>query len=144
MQWWLWILLGFALLAAETLTPGGFFVFFFGLSAVLVGLLEWLGVAGPDWLQWLLFSLLSVVSLLVVRPRLVDRFAAASGNTSLPDYVGDIALVLEDLEPGAVGKAELRGTSWSVRSRGRVPRGTRCAVERVEGLTLWLTPPAEL
>jgi len=143
MQWWIWILLGFGLLAAEAVTPGGFFVLFFGVSAILVGILSWLGSAGPDWMQWLLFSVLTVASLLLIRPRLVDRFRTASGNTSLPGYVGDVAIVLEDLEPGSVGKAELRGTSWNVRSRGRVTKGTRCKVERIEGLTLWLTPPGD-
>ena len=30
MAWWLWLLLGLALLASEVFTPGAFFVFFFG------------------------------------------------------------------------------------------------------------------
>jgi membrane protein implicated in regulation of membrane protease activity len=30
MSWWLWVLAGLALLGAELLAPGGFFVFFFG------------------------------------------------------------------------------------------------------------------
>ena len=32
--------------------------------------------------------------------------------------VGDVAVLLDDLPPGAVGKAELRGTAWSVRHDG--------------------------
>ena len=140
MLWWTWILLGFVLLAAETLSPGGFFVFFFGLSALAVGLLVWIGAADSELLQWLLFSAFSIVSLLLLRPRLAGRFQ--SGNTPMPEFVGDTAVLLEDLAPGAVGKAELRGSSWSVRSRetSALPRGLRCKVERVEGLTLWLLP----
>jgi hypothetical protein len=138
----MWIVLGFGFLAAETLTPGGFFVFFFGLAAVAVGCLELAGVAGSDSMQWLLFSVLSVVSLLLLRPRLVGRFRAA-GNTPMPEYVGDVAVLTSDLAPGGVGKAELRGTSWNVRSRSSafLPTGARCTVERVEGLTLWIVPP---
>ena len=37
--WWLWIVLGVVLLAAEILTPGGFYIFFFGASAICVGVL---------------------------------------------------------------------------------------------------------
>ena len=46
----------------------------------------------------------------------------------------------EDVAPGGVGKAEMRGASWTARTSGAVAlaRGQRCLVERVEGLTLWL------
>ena len=37
MGWWLWMLLGFALIVCELTTPGGFFFLFFGLGAVAVG-----------------------------------------------------------------------------------------------------------
>jgi len=110
----------------------------------VVGALTWLQCAGDDWVQWLLFSVFTVASLLLLRPRLVVRFAAtgAGGNTPLPDFVGGVAVQVDDLEPGAVGKVELRGTSWNARSHqaARIPRGSRCIVERVEGLTLWIVP----
>jgi membrane protein implicated in regulation of membrane protease activity len=144
MPWGMWIVLGFGLLAGEALSPGGFFLFFFGLSAVMVGGLVAAGIVGGDATQWLLFSVLSIASLLLLRPRLVGRFREArGGNTGMPDLVGDVAILTGDLEPGAVGKAELRGTSWNVRSlaSARVPSGSRCIVERVEGLTLWIAPP---
>jgi len=143
MLWWIWILFGLGLLAAEMLTPGGFFVLFFGLAALIVGGLVALGVAGPEWTQWLLFSVLSVASMLGFRRRLVDRFAAtAPGARQRDSLVGEVALLTEDLAPGDVGKAELRGTTWTVRSHKPDPlaRGTRCIVERVEGLTLWIRP----
>ncbi len=146
MPWWLWILLGFGLLAGEMMTPTGFYVFFFGVAALAVGALGWLEIAGSAPTQWLLFSIFSVVSLLLLRPRLAGRFdPSKGGNTPLPDFVGDIAILVEDLAPGGVAKAELRGTSWNVRSHEHrpLPRGARCRVERVEGLTLWVAPPPE-
>jgi membrane protein implicated in regulation of membrane protease activity len=141
MTWWLWILLGLGLLAAESVTPGGFFAFFFGLSAILVGTLHWLDLTGAEPMQWLLFSAFSVAFLLLLRPRLMGRLAV-SGNTHMPDFIGEAAVLLEDLDPGAVAKAELRGTSWSVRSHEptRMLRGSRCIVERIDGLTLWIVP----
>ena len=143
MLWWIWILLGIGLLAGEMLTPGGFFVLFFGLAALIVGALVALGAGGPEWVQWLLFSFLSVASMIGFRRRLVDRFSmpAQSGH-KLDSLVGDVAVLTEDLAPGGVGKAELRGTSWSVRTHEThmLTRGSRCTVKRVEGLTLWVTP----
>jgi membrane protein implicated in regulation of membrane protease activity len=143
MDWWVWILVGFGFLVAEIVTPGGFFALFFGMAALVVGALVALDVAGPAWVQWLLFSLLSVASLLFVRPRIAARFGGSQGgNTPMPELVGNEAILLEDLEPGGVAKAELRGTSWTVRSRhpDRLGRGTRAVVQRVDGLTLWIAP----
>jgi membrane protein implicated in regulation of membrane protease activity len=147
MVWWAWILFGLGLLAAEMLTPGGFFVLFFGLAALLVGALVAIGAGGPDWFQWLLFSLLSVASMLVFRRRLVDRFnRPALEGRKLDSLVGEVAVLTGDLAPGGTGKAELRGTSWTVRTRGPaiLAHGTRCTVESVEGLTLWVRPEREV
>jgi len=52
------------------------------------------------------------------------------------------ALVVEHVPADGVGKAELRGSSWSARSAtgAALHKGQRCRVDRVEGLTLWLRP----
>lgn len=141
MPWSLWILLGFVLLAMELATPGGFFIAFFGVAALVVGLLTGLGVIGPVWLQWLLFSALSVLSVLAFRKPLLEWMKRREPQRPAVDsLVGETALLTEDLAPGGIGKAELRGTSWSVRSRegGALRQGQRCKVEQVDGLTLWV------
>lgn len=137
MTWWMWALGGLALLGIEIATPGGFFVIFFGLAALGVALLVLLGVAGPDWVQWLLFSVGSVGSLMLFREKLVRR--SRSGNAP-ETLVGEVAVLLEDVPPGGIGRAELRGTAWSARHEGDVAlaRGQRCRVARIEGLMLWL------
>lgn len=139
MAWWLWVLGGLALLVIEVTTPGGFFAVFFALGAILVGLARALGWSGPAWVEWLAFTLLSVVSLLLFRRPLMNRFRLASGPP-VDRLEGEGALVLEDVPPGGVGKAELRGTTWTARAAdgAALARGRRCRVERVEGLTLWL------
>ena len=142
MAWWIWLLVGLGLLAFEMLTPGGFFVLFFGLSALLVGVAVLLDLAGPDWFQWLLFSALSITSVLFLRGRVLAWFQSHQGSTvGIETLVGEVAIVRDDVAPGSVGKAELRGTAWSVRSRDATPlhRGQRCRVNSVDGLTLWVT-----
>ncbi|MGH7788344.1 MAG: NfeD family protein [Candidatus Binatia bacterium] len=139
MVWWLWILFGFALLAAEMMTPGGFYVAFFGVAALLVGLLANLGVLGSTAAQWLLFSVLSVGSLLLFRRRVLALFSAdAPGRDAIDTLRNEIAVLTTDLPPGAVGKAELRGTGWTVRNGGDagLVAGQRCRVIRTDGLTL--------
>ena len=143
MAWWLWVFLGVVLLAVEILVPGGFFVLFFGVAAGLVGLLAAVGLADSAWLQWLLFSAISVASLLFFRGPLLAQLRPL-GSAAAGDYVGEVAVLIDDLPVGAVGKAELRGTSWNVRSDDGRPlaRGERCRVVRVEGLLLWVRPEA--
>jgi membrane protein implicated in regulation of membrane protease activity len=141
MAWWLWMALGLALLAGEMLTPGGFYVFFFGLAALVVGALGGLGAAGPVWFQWLLFSILSVASVLLLREPLRRRMGnGGEAAREVDSLVGEFAVVLDDLPPGAVGKAELRGTAWNARNADirTLARGERSRVIRVEGLTLAL------
>lgn len=139
MAWWLWSIFGLALLAAELLVPTGFFVFFFGVSGVLVGGLVGLGWVEDPWIEWVLFSGLAVVLLLAFRRRLVDRVQRRQ-RPPKDTVMGEVATLMEDLPPGGVGKAELRGSVWTVKSLEQKPlaKGQRCVVERVEGLTLWI------
>jgi membrane protein implicated in regulation of membrane protease activity len=143
MVWWWWLLLGFALLVLELTTPGGFYFLFFGVAALVVGGLAGAGAGLPAWLEWLLFSVLSISSMLLFRRRLLALLTAPDdAGASVGQLVGEVAVLLEDLAPGAVAKAELRGTSWNARTSGaeRLARGRRCRIERVEGLTLWVRP----
>jgi inner membrane protein len=142
MAWWLWVLVGFGLLVVETITPGGFFFVFFGIAALLVGMLAALGWAGPDWMQWLLFSVFSVAGIAFFRRPLMRRFNLMPGKATVDNLLGESAVVLEDIPPGGVGKAEMRGSSWKARSAGptTLARGQRCRVDRIEGLMLWLRP----
>ncbi|MBI1736869.1 MAG: NfeD family protein [Candidatus Rokubacteria bacterium] len=138
MLWWVWMLLGLALLGLEILTPGGFYVLFFGIGAVAVGVLAGLGVAGPPWSQWLLFSVVSVVSLALFRGRLLRRMNPPAPPAAIDTLEGELAILLEDIAPGAFGKAELRGTAWSARNADDriLAHGQRCRVTRVDGLTI--------
>jgi membrane protein implicated in regulation of membrane protease activity len=139
MAWWMWVLGGLVLLVVEVTTPGGFFALFFAIGAILVGVCRALGWTGPAWVEWLLFTLLSVVALALFRRPLMQRFSLTEGPP-VDRLEGEPAVVLEEVSPGGVGKAELRGATWSARTGGLgvLARGQRCRVERVEGLTLWL------
>jgi membrane protein implicated in regulation of membrane protease activity len=141
MSWWIWVLGGLVLLLAEILTPGGFFVVFFGIGAILVGAAKAVGWAGPAWAEWLVFTILSVATLGVFRQPLMRRFNLKEGKP-VDRMEGETAIVTEDIAPGGVGKADLRGAAWNARSSAGAPlqKGQRCRVDRIEGLTLWLRP----
>jgi membrane protein implicated in regulation of membrane protease activity len=138
MQWWHWLVLGLVLGLFELASPGGFFIIFFGLGALIVGLLTLAGAGGPLWLQWGLFSVISIAALLLFRDPLLRRMRAGHHQKPIDSLTADIAVVKEDIAPGAVGRAELRGTDWSALNVGgaALHRGQRCAVRKVDGLTL--------
>ena len=141
MQWWHWAVLGLGLGLLELATPGGFFIVFFGIGALLVGLLSLLGVAGPPWVQWVTFGASSVVTLFFFRDPLLRRMRASERHHPIDQLTSDIAVAKEDILPGAMGRAELRGAAWSALNIGATAlhRGQRCAIRKVEGLTLHLT-----
>lgn len=136
MLWWFWIVLGLALVALELVTPGGFFVIFFGIGALTVGALVLIGLVEPVWLQWLLFPVVAVVTLRLFRQPLLGRMRVP--EHVVDSLVGEVAVVAGDIPPGGHGRAELRGTSWNARNAGAttLAAGRRCRVVAVEGLML--------
>ncbi len=142
MIWWYWLLLGLVLLGAEMMTPGGFYILFFGLAALMVGAIAWLDLVQGDSTQWLLFSGLAVAFLLLFRGPLLARINAAEvKHPDVDSMLGEIATPVDTLAAGAVGKVELRGTTWSARNTGLTPliKGQRSKVTGIDGLTLLIT-----
>jgi membrane protein implicated in regulation of membrane protease activity len=141
MDWWLWIAIGLALTVAELVTPSGFFIIFFGLAALTVGILTALGMGGTTWVQWLLFSVLSIAYVLVFRGRLQTKMQVPEAR-DVDSLIGGLAVVQERLLPGVVGKVEVRGSMWSARNTSSVAldAGQRARVTAVDGLTLTVVP----
>jgi membrane protein implicated in regulation of membrane protease activity len=142
MAWWLWILLGLALIGGELVGVGGFYLVFPGAGALLVGALVLLGGGGTAGTQWLVFSLASVFSALFFRKPLLEYFKRKLPARRDDELVGETAIAAESIAAGDVGRAELRGTTWSARNVGAVAiaAGQRCVVERVDGLVIGLRP----
>jgi len=143
MLWWHWMVLGLFLAALELVAPGSFFIIFFGVAALIVGLLDLWGLAGPVWVQWLLFSVISVAALMLFRNPLLRLVRADQPNASLVDaLITETATALEDIPPGEFGRAELRGSAWSAKNVATqlIVKGQRCTVQRVDGLKLYVLP----
>ena len=145
MTWWTWLILGAVLFGAELFAiDAQFYLVFLGLSAALVGLAAIAGIAMPEWAQWLSFAALSLISMFTFRQGIYRKMR---GN--VPGFkagvAGEYVVVAEDLNPGAQGRASLRGSDWTVVNDGadRIPGGTRVRVMRSEGLTLHVSDDPE-
>ena len=137
MAWWIWVLIAFALLALE-MASTTLHVGLFAIGALVVALLDAIGIDLPLTTELFIFTIVSLAALLVVRPILVRKLRL---NESKPvdSLVGEIATVTDDvISIAGMGKAEMRGSTWNARNIGSsaVARGERCVVERVEGLVL--------
>ena len=129
MTWWLWLVFGLTLTALELLSAGGFYLIFFGLSALLIGALQLLGLHSQVWVQWFLFTALSFVLLALFRNPVLKAFRPT--EVAVDQLVGQIAIPIEDIAAGSVGKAAcalwralLRRNAGGgeAERRGRVPR----------------------
>lgn len=140
--WWHWVAVGLVLALLELAAPGGFYVIFFGLAAIVIGLAVFFGVSGPLWMQLLLFSVLSAVFLMAFRNPLMKRMRLDRGTDDIDNLTGEPARALEDFGPGESGKVELRGSTWSARngSTDAIARGARVRVVAVDRLTVVVIP----
>jgi inner membrane protein len=136
MSWWIWVLIAFALLAAE-MTTATMHVAFFAVGAFVVAALVGAGVELPLWGEIVIFTVVSLFAFFVLRPILVRRLRLDE-NKVVDSLVGEQATAMEELAVGGTGKAELRGSTWNARNVGETAllRGQRCTVAAIEGLVI--------
>jgi membrane protein implicated in regulation of membrane protease activity len=108
---------------------------FFGIGAILTGVAASAGVVSTPAVQWLTFTVLSVVSLLLFRGKIQSRVQPVS-RPAVDSLIGETALPTVALAPGAVGRVTLRGSTWEARNDGptALEPNQRCRVTRVSGL----------
>ena len=74
MQWWAWVAVGAILLGSElAFVDAQFYLVFLGLAALIVGLLDVAGLPLAVWAQWLVFTVLAVVSMFGFRQRIYEQ-----------------------------------------------------------------------
>lgn len=138
--WWHWVVLGIVLMLLELAVPA-FFLVWFGLGAVIVGLLL---VAFPfiplafQILAWTACSLLFVwLWFKVFKPNMYkSRVGMARGS-----LIGEVGLVTRDVRPYEKGqlrfqKPILGDEVWECVADEEIRVGERVRVLEVEGNTL--------
>src|SRR5690606_11079980 len=133
---WGWVIVGAALLALEVLAPG-VYLLWFGVAAVLTGLLSFQLWDYPIWgwqAQTVAFLILSLASVLIGR-----RIFPTTGtdDTDQPllnqrdrQLVGRLATLAEPIVNGH-GRARIGDTLWRVTGED-MPSGTRGRVVSAE------------
>lgn len=133
--WWNWYLAGVLLMLLELAVPGAIIVWF-GLGALATGFITEL-CGGLYWpVQFVLFSALSILSLLSGR-RLIKQAAPSTTSTlnrRLQRYLGRQSKLKTPIENGT-GRIRLDDTYWTV-TGPELPAGTIVEITGVEGSML--------
>lgn len=136
----LWLVLAVAFLAAEAATVTVISLWFAaGALAAMVSALLGAGI----WLQVGIFLLVSAAALTALRP-LVRKFLTPKLTaTNVDSVIGSVGIVTADIDNiSASGQVKLNGMEWSARSSSGdpIPKGTRIAVDRIEGVKVFVSP----
>lgn len=133
---WLIIAIFAGVVEALTLTFGFAFVTVAGLAAALLAVL---GLSIPG--QVAAFSVILVLSLLLLRPRLVARFGGPGVPSRSDRLVGRTGEVIEALDPvRGTGRVVVAGHDWAARSSDPLPVGARIDVQGADGIVLLVRP----
>jgi inner membrane protein len=143
MTWWGWIIVGAILLGAElSFVNAQFYLVFVGSAAIVTGVVTALTVIAV-WGQWALFAALAIVSMVMFRNRIYQKFRGALPTVNTGPAGGSITLQVP-LGAGESCQTEHGGTFWTVCNDSGVPipSGTRVRITSVRNLTLFVKPEA--
>lgn len=138
-SFWYWLIAGVILMVSEFIVPG-FIIVFFGLGACITGVLALLFPQIPFTWEIFIFSVLSVVLLFSFRRFMPGVFKGKNipvrEDVDLDSVAGSTAVAVSDINPGAPGKVEFRGTLWNASSEESIVSGTSVKIISRENLTL--------
>ena len=138
----IWWLVGLALLLAELGVPG-LTLLFFGIGALVTGLVYWIhpvGLAAQVWI-FLAVSILSLVALRRSLCRLFNARQRGGPEDGLDDdFIGRHARVTEGIAPDQPGRVEFNGAGWKAESESAIAVGARVEIVGRAALTLRVRP----
>ena len=135
-EWWHWVVLGLCLSIAELAIPA-FFIIWFGIDAIAVGLLL---LVAPDislaskLVLWaVISSSLVLVWFSYLRPRTMTVIGTSAANVT-----GEIGVLVSDLCPNSRGQVRfqkpiLGADAWECYAEENIKAGERVRVVAVEG-----------
>jgi membrane protein implicated in regulation of membrane protease activity len=133
---WNWLIFGVLLMALELLAPG-IFLFWFGLAALLVGLLSF--TFDPSWqLQILMFAIFAVAAVPLWRRVARSNSAVSKSNPFLNKradaLIGRVFTLEKPIIDGS-GTVRIDDTIWRVAGPD-VPAGSRVKIVQADGASL--------
>ena len=113
----IWFALGVVFIISELFIPG-FTIFFFGCGALLTAAA---GLLFPAVAQNYVFQLIiwlssSVLSLIFLRKKFSNTFSGKIHKNQTDSFIGEEAVVIDEIGRGAPGRISINGTTWKAES----------------------------
>ena len=133
-----WLGVAFVAAIVEVSVPhfGSMFISLGAVAGAGVALLGY-GVAP----QFATFIIVMVVSLAVLRTRLIGRLGGPGVPSRTDPLIGRHGMVTTDIDtPLGTGRVTVGGEDWAARSADHIAAGTRIKVVGADGIVLEVTP----
>ncbi len=136
-EWWMWIVGGITLIIAELAIPA-FFVIWFGLGALLVGLLMLLFPELSATAQVATWTLASLALVILWFKVFKQSFQKTRIGTADGEVIGEVGLLVGAVAPFTRGKVRfqrplLGSEEWVCIADAAIAAGERVRVVAVEG-----------
>lgn len=141
LEWWYWILLGFTLIGLELVIPS-FTIIWFGLGALLTGLLIALLPSLSDWVQVLVWICSSIVFTVLWFKYLKPKGDRTHAGLSKEGIIGETGIIIKGTgDSYAKGRVRFRisllgADEWTCFSEEPLAVGDSVVVDDIEGQIL--------
>ena len=133
-----WIIMGIILLIMEFFIPG-FIIFFFGIGAIVTGVLAYLHIVNSFSVQLFVFLCTSILTLILLRKTLKTTFLGKNFDKS-EKYsnieIGREVEVVNNISPHKPGTVKYQGSLWSAKSETELKKGEIVKIKDYDGITL--------
>jgi membrane protein implicated in regulation of membrane protease activity len=137
----IWFIVGLVLILMEFVIPG-LVIVFFGFGAWVTAIFVAIFPNMEFWVEMMIFTVFSVVTLVLLRRSLKKRFFSdqeGAENEGVDDYIGKTAVVEVAIKDGA-GKVDFRGATWAAFADEDIPKGTKVTIIGKDSIKLKVKP----
>ena len=139
--WMMWVIISIVCLILE-LSSGDFFLLCFAIGAAVTAIIAGCG-ANLTW-QIIIFAVVSALSLLLVRPKLIKKLHKPNRVrlSNAEAMVGQEGRVSERIDEGGYGRVAIDGDDWKARSddESAIEKGVRVRVVKMDSIIAIVKP----
>jgi membrane protein implicated in regulation of membrane protease activity len=142
MNWWLWIIIGLAVLSLEMLIPLDFFLVFVGLAGIITGAISGIaqlcGFEIGSSAEYFICAVTIVLLFVFAKKPLVNHLMSSKKNIKSALENDYVSIEGNTINPNEFGTGNSRGTVWKVQNLGSTALevGKSYKVSRKDGITL--------